>query len=146
MHGHGQWRYGIINIPRNFCAYQCASWWVCLHMVAVLKLRSLRDPQGISSSNVIVSISDHSHIYLSCLIWGSHGITLENCHQSLLCEVYRNKSDDTAMHVIISCLLWDTAINAILAGAWWVADYSYVIIIILYTMVCHPSTRDGGKR
>ena len=130
VHGHSQRRYGIINIPRDFCAYQCTSWWVCPHAVAVLKLRSL---QGISSSNVIiiVSISDHSHIYLSCLIWGSWGITLKNRHQSLLCKVYGNKSDDTAIlseHVIISYLLWDTAINAILAGTWWVADYSYIII------------------
>ena len=56
----------------------------------------LRDPQGISRSNIIVLIADHSHTNFA---WGSGGITLENCHRSLLCKV-----DDTAFlseHVII---------------------------------------------
>ena len=64
-----------------------------------------RDPQGISRSNVIASITDHSHTFFA---WGSRGITLENRHQSLLYKVYGAKSDDTTLlseHVIISYLL-----------------------------------------
>ena len=91
-------------IFHDFCAYQCVLSWACPHTVAVLK-KKLRDPQRISSSNIIVSIADHSHTVFA---WGSQGITLENRHQSLLCKVYGDKSDDTAFlseHVIILYLL-----------------------------------------
>ena len=63
------------------------------------------DPQGISSSTIMVLITDHSHTFFVC---GSRGITVENHHQSLLCKAYGDKSDDTALlseHVIISYLL-----------------------------------------
>ena len=72
-----------------------------LHAMRVLKLKTC----GISSSNVIASIADHSHTFFA---WGSRGIPLENRHQSLLCKVYGAKSDDTALlseHAIISYLL-----------------------------------------
>ena len=56
-------------------------------------------PKG---SLAIVSITDHSH---TSIVWG---ITLENCHQILLCKICGNKSDDTAIlseQVIILYLL-----------------------------------------
>ena len=37
----------------------------------------ITDPQGVSSSNVIVSITDHSNTIFG---WGSQGITLEVVH------------------------------------------------------------------
>ena len=42
------------------------------YRVAVLKPKN----HGIPSLNSVVSIADHSHI---CFVWGSRGITLENC-------------------------------------------------------------------
>ena len=63
--------------------------------------QNLQDPRRISSSNIIVSIADHKHIFFA---WG---ITLKN-HQSLLCEIYGNKSYETAFlceHIIILYLL-----------------------------------------
>ena len=72
----------------------------------MLKLKNRWIPQlGIStfSSNVIVSNANHSHIVFA---WESLGITtIEYHHGSLLCTVYRDKSDDTAFlskYVIIS--------------------------------------------
>ena len=65
--------------------------WVCPHIVAVLK--KLRDPQGISSLNIVVLIAGHVHIGLDR---GSRGITLESHYRCLLCEVNRDKSDDSA--------------------------------------------------
>ena len=44
--GAAQRRYEIISIPREFCAYQCASSWTCLHTVAVLKLKNCGIPKG----------------------------------------------------------------------------------------------------
>ena len=38
----GQRRYEIINIPRDFCPYQCTSPWACPHTVAVFKPRGLQ--------------------------------------------------------------------------------------------------------
>ena len=43
-----------------------------------IEAKELGDPQGISSSNVIVSIADHNH---TSFAWGSHEITLENHRQ-----------------------------------------------------------------
>ena len=67
--------------------------------------KKLRDPPGIPTSNVIVLITDHSHILF---VQGSQGITLENRHWSLLYKIYGDKSAGTAFlfeHVIISYLL-----------------------------------------
>ncbi len=79
---------------------------MCPHRVAVLKLKNRWIPKlGIStfSSNVIVSIANHSHIVFA---WESRGITtIKYHHGSLLCTVYGDKSDDTAFvskYVIIS--------------------------------------------
>ena len=55
-----------------------------------VEAKKLRDPQGISSSNIIL-IADHSHTIFA---WGSHGITLENRHKNSLCKVYGDKSDE----------------------------------------------------
>ena len=82
------------------------TFFACPHIVAVLKLKKLRDPPGISSSNVIAPIADHSHIVF---VRETRGIIFENRHQILLCKVYRDKSDDTAFlfeHVVISYLQW----------------------------------------
>ena len=71
------------------------------YIVAVLKLKTCRIPEGSLSSNIIVSIADHKHIFFA---WG---IILKN-HQSLLCEVYGNRSYETAFlceHIIILYLL-----------------------------------------
>ena len=60
----------------------------------------------ISSSNVIVLIT-----VILFLLGDPKEITLENRHQSSLCKVYGDKSDDTAFlseHVIILYLLWHT--------------------------------------
>ena len=68
-----------------------------------VEAKKLWDPRGISSSNVIVSIADHSYIIIA---WGSRAKT---AIKSLLCKVYGDKSDDTGFlpeHVIISYLLW----------------------------------------
>ena len=81
----------IVGVSPYGCSVETKKWW---------------DPQGISSSNIIVSITDHSH---AVFVWGSRGITLENHHQSLPCKVYGDKNDDTALlseHVVISYLLW----------------------------------------
>ena len=75
--------------------------WACPHAVVVLKLKSA-DPRGISSSSVIILIAVHSPTILA---WGSQGITSENHHQSSLCKVYGDKSDDTSsldLHAILS--------------------------------------------
>ena len=59
-----------------------------------VETKKLWDPQGISSSNVIVLIADHSH---TSFAWKSQGITLE-----IAIKVHYikfdcgDKSDDTA--------------------------------------------------
>ena len=64
--------------------------------------------RGIPSSNIIVLITDRSHTVFCLGILRDHpGITLENHNQSLLCKVYGDKIDDTALlsqHMIISNL------------------------------------------
>ena len=68
-------RYEIITIPRDLCACQCVSLWVCPSYSLCVETQKSWDPQGIPSSNSVVSIADHGHI---CFIWGSQGITLKN--------------------------------------------------------------------
>ena len=100
-----QRRYKIINILVTFVHTNA-----CHHIGvspynSCAEAKKLRDPPGIPISNVIVLITDHSHIFF---VWGSWGITLENCHWSLLCKIYGDKSADTTFlfeHVIISYLL-----------------------------------------
>ena len=53
-----------------------------------LEAKKRRDPQGFTSSTVVVLIACHIHIGLEP---GSRGFTLENCHQSLLCKSMRIK-------------------------------------------------------
>ena len=77
----------------------------------MLKLKTRRDPQGFASSTIVVLIA--SHIYIG-LERGSQGFTLKNRHQSLLCKVYGDKSDDSAVypgHVTLSYLLCPTNIQ-----------------------------------
>ena len=75
-----------------------------------VEAKSLWDPQGISSSNIIVSNRWSQSLVVQFFAWGSRGITLENHHRSSLCEVHvcGDKSDDTAFlseHVIICTYL-----------------------------------------
>ena len=74
------------------------------------KAKKLRDHPGISSSNIIASIADHSHIIV--FVRGSQRTTCENLpSKNLLCKVCGDNSDDTAFlfeHVIISYILWPT--------------------------------------
>ena len=75
--------------------------------ICCAKARKLWDPIG---SNVIALITDHSHIVF---IQGSLGITLKNHDQSLSCNLYGDKGNDTAFLfelVIISYLLFPTCL------------------------------------
>ena len=84
-------RYEIINIPRDFFAYQCVSTRVIKVMTpysCCFEAYKLRDPQRFTSLSSSVLIANHNH---TGFIWGSTGFTLENHCQSLLCKVYGNK-------------------------------------------------------
>ena len=92
-----QRRYEIVNIPHDFFAYQCAS----THVIQVMtpygccfEAKKLRDPQRFTSLSSSVLTTNHNH---TGFIWGSTGFTLENHSRSLLCKVYGNKSDDSAV-------------------------------------------------
>ena len=61
-------------------AHYCGA---CPHTVAVLKLKTIWNPQGISSLNIIVSVANHSH---TLFVGGFQAITLENLHHSFLCK------------------------------------------------------------
>ena len=60
--------YEIINIPRDFCAYQCASSWVCPHIVAVLKLKNCGIPKGSLAQMWAQNDVLHSHVCFSSLV------------------------------------------------------------------------------
>ena len=60
--------------------------------------KELRDPQGISSSNIIVLITDHSHTFL----FGDP----EGSPSKIVIKVYHVKSMSSSEHMIISFLLW----------------------------------------
>ena len=59
-----QREYEIINIPRDFRAYKCASSWVSPYICSVEAKKKLWGLQRISSSNFIVPITDHSHTFI----------------------------------------------------------------------------------
>ena len=61
--------YEIINIPRDFYAYQFATSMACSPIVAVLKLKNGGILQGSLSLNmIVVLIAGHIHILFG---WGS---------------------------------------------------------------------------
>ena len=71
-----------------------------------VEAKKLRDPQGISSSNVIVSITDHSHTFL---FRDPEGSPLKIAIKVYYVKSMGIKSDDTVLlseHIIISYRLW----------------------------------------
>ena len=74
--------------------------------VCSVEAKKLWGPRGISSSNVIVSIANHSHTFL---FGDPEGSPLKIAIKIYyICEVYGDKSDDTALlseHVITLYLL-----------------------------------------
>ena len=79
-----QREYEIINIPRDFRAYKCAPSWVSPYICSVEAKEKLWGLQRISSWNVIVPITDHSHTFI---VTGSWGILLK-----IAIKVYYEKS------------------------------------------------------
>ena len=81
---HGQM--GSLMVPEEVRNHAI----LCIPMCDIMgvfpysEAKNLRDPQGISISNVIVSIADHCHIIFA---WGSQRIPLKDHHHSLLCKV-----------------------------------------------------------
>ena len=70
----------------------------CTHVHVHVVAEKQWNPQGFTSSTIVVLIACQIRIHVG-LEWGSQGFTLENCHQILLCKVYGDKSDDSAVYL-----------------------------------------------
>ena len=98
----------------TFCAYQCASSWGCPHIVAVLQ-----HPQRISTSYVIVSITDHpfllrdpegSPLKIAITVYYVKGIKVMTQHLSEHCNHFVHVPPLPHTHApAMSCLPWHQA-------------------------------------